>query len=270
VDASAGATLSRDRPCHGWLAVRDGSWLEPLRCELDAAASLQTFFFRDDDAGWSNGRLLALLDVFAHHSVPIDVAVIPAALSPRLAEALRRRPETDRGLLAFHQHGFAHVNYEPAGRPCEFGPGRPPRAQRQDIAAGARLLRELLGATAPIFTPPWNRCTRTTGHCLRELGFRALARDASADPLELPGLQELAVDVDWSRRNGRRINRRAVGKQLAAAVRERSSTGVMLHHALIGPREREDVERLLALLASHGNARCVSLSSLVTGGGGSV
>jgi predicted deacetylase len=268
VDASTGATRSRERPGGSRLAVRNGSWLEPLRRALDAAASPRTFFFRDDDAGWSNGRLLALLDVFAHYSVPVDVAVIPAALSPRLADGLRRRPEADRGLLAFHQHGFAHVNHEPAGRPCEFGAGRPPHAQRQDIVAGARLLRELLGATAPIFTPPWNRCTRTTGRCLRELGFRALARDASADPLELPGLQELAVDVDWSsRRNGRRITRRAVGKQLAAAVRERRSTGVMLHHALIGPREREDVERLLALLASHGNARCVSLSSLVAGGG---
>ena len=37
----------------------------------------------------------------------------------------------------------------------------------------------------------------------------------------------------------------------------------MLHHALLGREEREDVERLLALLAAHENAHCVPLSSLV-------
>ena len=267
MDESTGAALPGEQPGRGRLAVRNGSWLEPLRRELDAAASPRTFFFRDDDAGWANRRFLALLDIFAHYSVPLDVAVIPTALSPKLAEGLRRRPEAERGLLAFHQHGFAHVNHEPTGRPCEFGPRRTPRAQRQDLQTGARLLRQLLGATALIFTPPWNRCTETTGRCLLELGFRVLARDASADPLELPGLQELAVDIDWSpRRNGRRITRGAIGDQLAAAARKGSSTGVMFHHALLGPREREDVERLLALLASHGNARCVPLSSPVAGG----
>jgi hypothetical protein len=245
--------------------VRDGAWLQPLRRELDGAAAPRTFFFRDDDAGWASGRLLALLGLFAHYSVPLDVAVIPAALSSRLAERLRRRAETERGLLAFHQHGFAHVNHEPSGRPCEFGPGRPARAQREDIAAGARRLGELLGETAPVFTPPWNRCTRTTGRCLLALGFRALTRDASAEPLELAGLLELAVHVDWSaRRQGRRVTCVTIGERLAMAACERSSVGVMLHHALLGPRGREDVERLLALLASHGNARCVALSSLAT------
>jgi predicted deacetylase len=247
------------------IAVRNGAWLEPLRRELDAATSPRTFFFRDDDAGWANGWLLALLDLFAHYSAPLDVAVIPAALDRRLAASLRRRPETERGLLAFHQHGFTHANHARSGRPCEFGPDRPARAQRRDIAAGARRLRELLGGTAPIFTPPWNRCTETTGRCLLGLGFRALVRDSSATPLELVGLQELEVHVDWSSRR-RRIPRREVGELLAAAARDRGSAGVMFHHALIGPDERESIGRLLALLASHGNARCVPLSSLVAAG----
>ena len=105
--------------------MRNGTWLEPLRRDLDAAPTPRTFFFRDDDAGWADERLIALLDVFAHHSVPVDVAVIPAALDRRLAASLRRRKEADSGLLAFHQHGFAHANHEPSGRPCEFGPDRP-------------------------------------------------------------------------------------------------------------------------------------------------
>ena len=95
-------------------------------------------------------------------------------------------------------------------------------------------MRALLGATAPIFTPPWNRCTRATGRCLLDLGFRALVRDSSAGRLELEGLRELEVHVDWSvRRKGQRIARPELGRLLAAACRH-GPTGFMLHHALLG------------------------------------
>ena len=124
-------------------------------------------------------------------------------------------------------------------------------------------MRALLGSTAPIFTPPWNRCTRTTGRCLLGLGFRTLVRDSSAGRLELEGLRELEVHVDWSaQHNGQRIGRPEVGRLLAAACR-RGPTGVMFHHALLGGEERVDVERLLDLLATHENACCIPLGSLV-------
>jgi len=241
--------------------VRNGTWLDPLRRELDEAP--RVFFFRDDDAGWSTGPLLLLVDLFADYEVPLDLAVIPAALDAALAARLRERRERSNGLLAFHQHGFAHANHEPAGRPCEFGPGRAAEAQRRDIAEGARRLRDLLGDVPPIFTPPWNRCTLTTGRCLLDSGFHVLVRDACAGRLGLEGLQELEVHVDWSaRRKGHRVREAEVGRQLAAACR-RGPTGVMLHHALLGRSERADVERLLALLTGHENARCTPLSSLV-------
>jgi hypothetical protein len=233
--------------------VRPDAWLEPLRRELEAAAGPRTFCFRDDDAGWAGERLFRLLDLFAYYSVPLDLAVIPAALDGVLAARLRGRAE--RGLLAFHQHGFAHANHERSGRPCEFGPTRLAHEQRRDIAAGAELLAELLGETEPIFTPPWNRCTETTGHCLLDLGFRALARDSTAPPLGLDGLQELQVHVDWSRTG--------TGERLADASRSPGPVGVMLHHELIDSSERRRLERLLALLASHENAHCVPLSSLL-------
>ena len=243
--------------------MRDGAWLEPLQRELDAAATPCTFFFRDDDAGWETERLVALVDLFAAYEVPLDLAVIPAALDPELAARLRRRREHEPRLLAFHQHGFAHANHEPEGRPCEFGPSRAPDDQRADIEAGARRLRELLGETAPIFTPPWNRCTEATGRCLLDAGFRVLVRDATAPALGLDSLGELHVHIDWSRRRkGRPLDRAEIGLLLAAACRQRT-TGVMLHHALLGREELADVTRLLNLLAGHENARCVPLASLV-------
>jgi peptidoglycan/xylan/chitin deacetylase (PgdA/CDA1 family) len=223
--------------------------LNAVRDELEAGP--RTFWFRDDDAGWAHDRLFALLDLFASYGLPLDAAVIPAALDAPLAERLVRRG----GHVAFHQHGFAHTNHEPAGRPCEFGPARSEEQQRGDIVAGAARLAELLGETTPVFTPPWNRCTDATGRCLRELGFRALARDSTATPLGLDGLQELRVQVDWARPD--------VPARLAAAARASEPVGVMLHHALLGSDERARLESLLALLAEHPNARCVPMASLL-------
>jgi peptidoglycan/xylan/chitin deacetylase (PgdA/CDA1 family) len=231
---------------------RDG--LTSVREALDAAPGPRTYFFRDDDAGWASDRLFALLDLFARHAVPIDVAVIPAALDRDLATRLRRRPEAANGLLSFHQHGYAHANHEPSGRRCEFGPSRLFDDQRRDIAAGARRLRRLLGQTPPIFTPPWNRCTETTGRCLVDLGFTTLARDSTSRPLELDGLQEVHVHVDWARP--------LAADSLAGCGQE--PTGIMLHHALLDADERRRLERLLALLASHENARCVSIARVAT------
>jgi Uncharacterized protein conserved in bacteria (DUF2334) len=248
VDAGARAAA---RPGRGRLAVP--AWLDPLRRVLDADRP-RTFFFRDDDAGWATDRLLALLDVFAAHAVPVDLAVIPVALDRRLAATLRRRAETQP--LAFHQHGYAHANHEPSGRPCEFGPARPAAAQRGDISAGALRLAELLGEAPRIFTPPWNRCTRTTGECLLDLGFHVLARDATADPLELDGLHEPTVAVDWSKPDA--------GRRLAGAAREDGPVGVMLHHALMRAEERRAIAELLVLLTSHPDADAVFLGSLVS------
>jgi len=242
--------------------LREGAWLDPLRQELDSAAAPRTFYFRDDDGGWASGRLLSVLDLFASYGVPLDVAVIPAAVDRALARKLRTRREHEEGALAFHQHGYTHENHERNGRPCEFGPGRSKRAQRHDIAAGAHRLRNLLGSTAAIFTPPWNRCTETTGRCLVELGFRVLVRDSSAVALGLDGLRELELHVDWSaRRKGRCLGRSEVGALLAAASRC-GPTGVMLHHALVGREGLAELEQFLALLSAHDNACCVPLRSL--------
>src|SRR5262249_57517048 len=93
---------------------------------LDAVATPIRFFCRDDDIGWGDDWLFGLLDLFATYAVPIDLAVIPRALTPGLARQLCTRVEVASGRIALHQHGFAHVNNEPAGRKCEFCPARPP------------------------------------------------------------------------------------------------------------------------------------------------
>lgn len=232
-------------------------WLAPLRQALDEAPAAVPVFFRDDDAGWDDGRLFALLDLFAHHRVPIDLAVIPAALTPPLARELAARADLAPGRLGLHQHGYCHANHEATGRKCEFGASRRLPEQWRDLEQGARLLREALGPRLdPIFTPPWNRCTPLTARCLAELGFAALSRDAGAEPLHRDGLAEIGVHIDWcKRRDGRRRPPEELAVDMAARARAGRSLGIMLHHAVMDDEDLDLLGPLLRLVAQHVNCR---------------
>lgn len=240
-------------------------WLDPVRNALDQSPEPINFFFRDDDGGWSDDRLFKLLDLFADYDLPVDLAIIPQAVTPALTRRICERIEVNRERIGVHQHGFAHVSHEMEGRKCEFGPARERELQEHDIALGKRILAELFGSIVqPIFTPPWNRCTAQTGDCLIRLGFRILSRDSSAAPLNISGLSELPVRIDWfAKRKGIRLNADKVGVLIADAVRDAKPVGVMFHHALMDADERRAAGELLAIVAAHNRARCQLMQSLV-------
>jgi predicted deacetylase len=229
------------------------TWLEPALDALGRRASPISMFIRDDDAGWEDERLFNLIDAVHEHGVAIDLAAIPAAVTPSLGRTLRGAIDRSRGLLAVHQHGFAHTNHEAAGKKCEFGPSRPSAQQREDIAAGRRRLEDLLGEPASgIFMPPWNRCTATTAAVLVELGFRVLSRDDGAPPLGVAGLTDFPVHLDWTGRCGSRLGVVAWGQSIAGAIETaREPIGLMLHHAVMTTLDRRLVGELLDLLGSH-------------------
>ena len=230
-------------------------WLDPVATALEAAPAALPVFFRDDDAGWRDDRLRALLDRFDAQGLSLDVAAIPQALGPGMARELAGRG------VAVHQHGLAHVNHEPDGRKFEFGPSRTAAAQRADIEAGRRLLAERMGdAVEPIFTPPWNRCTRDTGECLAELGFAVLSRESRAEPLGVPGLRELSVSLDWCRLAPDEFARR-----FAAAS---APVGVMFHHAEMDDDDIDRADDLLALVAAHDRADARPMMAIVRGSRG--
>jgi peptidoglycan/xylan/chitin deacetylase (PgdA/CDA1 family) len=237
-------------------------WLDPVSAALDAADPPAAVFFRDDDAGWRDDRLRELLALFEARELPLDLAVIPRALHPGLARELRGRAGARLGL---HQHGLAHVNHEPEGRKYEFGPSRPRATQLRDIEAGRDLLyRRLDSAVQPIFTPPWNRCTAETGHCLAQLGFRVLSREARAEPLNVPGLPELPVRIDWfAHRHGTRLTLAELADRIAQAIASGGPVGVMFHHAVMDAGDMERAAELLTLVARHERALAQPMMALV-------
>ena len=222
--------------------------LHTLLAALDAAPAPVAFFLRDDDAGWDDARLFALLDTTQSAGVPIDLAVIPQATSAALAASLYARKTSAPDLIGLHQHGFAHTNHEALERKCEFGRARSIDAQRSDLSAGRERLQGYFGAHLdPFFTPPWNRCSATTPALLAALGFSALSRSRGAEPQQ--ALPELPVDVDWckqqrvAREHGEADGSARIATELAQRVTAGGPVGLMLHHAAMDDGD-------LALLAT--------------------
>lgn len=238
------------------------SWLDPVRAAFDAAEVPCPVFFRDDDAGWGDADLLALLDVFDTHDVPVDIAVIPAALHSRLAAELRSR----RGgsPVRLHQHGCTHDNHESTGRKHEFGPSRDHGAQSADIARGQERMQLAFGSAYDnVFTPPWNRCTEVTADVLVERGFDVLSRDVTAGRFSHPQLAEVPVGIDWfGHRKGVRWSWAELAERLAAAVAAGGPLGVMLHHAVTDADDLAAVAQLVALVARHPSAAPTTIHEL--------
>jgi hypothetical protein len=237
-------------------------WLDGVRRALDERDRPLTFFIRDDDGGWADERLFAVLDVCEASGCAVDVAVIPDSLTPRLAAALRSRARLSSTPVGVHQHGTFHVNHEPEGRPCEFGFSRSAAEQHRDIDHGRRRLLSLLGdAVDPIFTPPWNRCTEITGRAVVEIGMTVLSRDVTAGSLDVRGLAECPITVDWfARTHGRRLTRSDWADRFARQLREAPDVvGLMLHHAATDGEELRALDDVLHVLGRHPIVRPVSM-----------
>lgn len=235
-------------------------WLIPVRMALDAREQATEVFFRDDDAGWDDDRLYALLDCFRDCHTPIDLAVIPEAPSLSLADSLLERWRRNPILLGLHQHGYSHHNHESQGRKCEFGVSRSEERQFKDLLAGKQQLECLFGsALDSIFTPPWNRCSQATADSLIKLGFQALSRNRGAASLDTGTLREIPVAIDWC---GIRIKSAqpwmALGQAIAEALHPTHPLplGIMLHHAVMDGDDLEHLQAVLQLFREHPNTHC--------------
>lgn len=240
-------------------------WLSPVRDAADRHRAPVAVFFRDDDGGWDDPALSALLECFSATGVPVDVAVIPMACSAQTREALGPHLASTGGIGRVHLHGYAHRNHESEGRRCEFGPSRDAYAVHREMEEGVGFMRTAFGADFDaVFTPPWNRCDARWLASMRAAGLDALSRDATATPFGVAGMQELPIRVDWLReRGGRRLAMGAIGEWIADEIARGAPTGVMLHHAKMQSKERSELGRLLELVAAHPMLRPVHMGTLV-------
>ncbi len=239
------------------------SWLDSLPLtELPGPVQI---FFRDDDAGWGNQALARLLGCFACANVPLDVAVIPAALDLETSRTLEPHLTGAGGHARMHQHGFAHRNHEVTGRKCEYGPSREPSQVLDEVLRGCEKLRAFGDTSFDLaFTPPWNRCDRLAAAAIRMGGVRVLSRDATAPAFDIPGLAEFPVHVDWfRRRKGRRMEPAEIAAWIAQEIAAGGPVGVMLHHEPMDEDDFRRLEELLAHLTSALGVECVHMRDLL-------
>ena len=220
----------------------------PERCGMQLDFQQPTrLFFRDDDGGWADERLQALCDLFLELGAPLDIAVIPAAVTANTRKVINRARERRPDLIHVHQHGCRHVNHESTGRKCEFGRSRSQAEQARDIEWGRRRMHSHFGtACTPAFTPPWNRCTATTMSLLESLGYRAVSRISGSEPLPSSRVAQVDVTVDWlKQRDGRRLMGPAFAAYVAKRLRGATTVGFMLHHEHMDSREMTKLRVLL-------------------------
>jgi hypothetical protein len=213
---------------------------DDLARELDSwaeAGRVARFWWRDDDAIEPTPASSRLLDVGDAHGIEVAVAVIPAHASSGLAGEMARRK-----FAAVLQHGYAHKNHAPPGRPAvECGGARPVDEVIGELDAGRQRLAELFGAQVePILAAPWNRIESPVLARLGEAGFRGVSAYGPRRVMERGnGLVVANVHVDPINWRERRFA--GEGKALSGIIGELKSrrqgatdsdepVGLLTHH----------------------------------------
>jgi hypothetical protein len=233
--------------------------MQRLTAALDRRDEPLTLFFRDDDAGWGMDALDAMVGVFERYDCPVDLAVIPAALTQENAGRLNTWTTSHHG-IGLHQHGYAHQNHEAEGvRKCEFGSARPVERQCADIMMGRARLASMLDKVDPIFTPPWNRCLPETVARLRQIGFAAYSADHLVE-VEGDGPAMLPVSLDWERALRDQNLVEVLAALLSAPIPQ---AGIMLHHAVMQAEGLDLLDQLFSTISRHPKIACVSMRQLL-------
>ncbi len=224
-----------------------------LDTALEKSKGPVELFFRADDAGVPGKGFERLVSLFAKTGMPLDLAVVPAWLTELRWRVLLKMGAAAGNLLCWHQHGWRHVNHEPAGKKQEFGSSRSKEAILKDLLKGRdRLVRMMEEMFCPVFTPPWNRCGKETMEMLSATGYRAVSRSFGNRPKAPKGILEIPVGVDlhtlkektpshaWHRLFSDLDRTVAAGR-----------CGIMIHHRVMNDAAFGFLEELLAALSNR-------------------
>ncbi|MBW2328044.1 MAG: polysaccharide deacetylase family protein [Deltaproteobacteria bacterium] len=206
-------------------------------------------FFRADDIGRIENNFILLMQLFADFDMPLCLALVPQWLSADNWQQIRSLVKKE-DLFCWHQHGFNHINHEAVGKKCEFGESRSIEAIRKNILVGKLKLEQLLADSfLPVFTPPWNRCSKATMQVLQELNFPALSRSINVQPPPPAGLMDLAINIDLHTRK-ENDPEQGMDNLLAECktALESGCMGFMLHHQRMNATAFLFLEHLLGAI----------------------
>ncbi len=216
-------------------------------------------FFRADDIGIPSSQFTEMIDSFKKHKLPLALATVPAWLNENRLTSLRQTTGPKSSQWFWHQHGFVHRNYEPMStigkrnKKQEFGPSRRDKDISTSLTKGRLRLEDLLGDSfQPVFTPPWNRCSKSTIDCLVQNQFQAISRSRGALPQTPAGFPDYQVNVDLHTRK-ESVAETAFTSLLAELEVSLASgfCGIMLHHQRMNSRAMQFLHLLLEALGGN-------------------
>jgi len=242
------------------------SMLRPaLKRHLEAKKTIR-IFLRDDDADEDLESLRQLFDVCLASSVPLNLEIIPEALTEAGIRLLDNHKHLHPKLFELNQHGYSHQNHEKEGRKCEFGSSRNFEQQLEDISRGKALLEKTFkDKFYPVYTPPWNRCTEDTLKVLDRLGFKVFSKDKGKTKATGYGFREISTTLDLYRWKGnpRMKAPEEIVEQLLIQMKEEAPIGLLLHHKVMGEAEFRFLDHLLGTLRDFANVQFETFQTLL-------
>jgi hypothetical protein len=234
---------------------------------LDAAAARAQpvpFWWRDDDAVDVTPELERLLALAERFSLPLGVAVIPAAATPALARRLSAAP---RAYVL--QHGWDHANHAPPGaKKMELGDHRPVETVLAELRQGSDRLRRLFGEQfLTVLAPPWNRIGKGVRAGVDASGFSRLTLFGAA---RNPSSVNTHLDIfDWH--PARTPKPPADAYALLCGETDRrlrgdaEPIGILTHHLVHTDESWAFLGDLFALLTTHPAVEWPDIPTLLAG-----
>lgn len=145
------------------------AWFIP---RLKREGRLLEFWWRDDDLADGDHQLPVFIDIAKALGIAPLVAVVPGL---RTAAAVPASSLPDD--WAYAQHGWKHLNHEPAGQGNnEFGDARPPGDVRADLVRGREIMRDqFAGQYVDVFVPPWFHFAERHEPLINDVGYRGFS-----------------------------------------------------------------------------------------------
>ena len=241
--------------------------MTPERALADAITNAPApvrIWWRDDDAGRDDERLVPLLLLARRRFAPLALAVVPDWLDEACATRIR---DTPRATVL--QHGIAHADHSvPPARKIELG-GKVPHARLlADLAHGRERLVGAFGERfVPALVPPWNRIAADFLPSLPGAGFSGLSIYGPRRAAEAaPGLKSVNTHLDlvvW-REGGRHLDLASALTRLAQLLVAYGDEpiGILSHHQVMDAAAFSMLDRLLALVQDQPRATLAAAGAL--------
>lgn len=221
-------------------------------------------FFRADDIAVPSKNFYKLMDLFLNYRQGLCLAVVPTWLTRQRWEAISGYAVKGKDIFCWHLHGYRHKNHESEGKKQEFGSVRPKNDLASDLIQGFNQLVSIIGEQAfPVFTPPWNRCSKETLVILRDMKFKAVSRSYGAIPESPDDLNEFPVHVDLHTRKdpSAEIGWENLMSELQIGLEDKIC-GIMIHHMKMNDQAFILLEYLLNLFSQVNGIEIVTFSDL--------